>query len=72
MLAFSDFAPVMTILPVEKMSPVVFGSLMRMTTAENLAGLYSAFLHHWAIFCRSIFALRSAVATRFCRVGGFS
>ena len=44
--AFSDLAPVMTILPVEKMSPVVLGSLMRITTAENRAGLYSALRHH--------------------------
>ena len=45
-LALSDLAPVITIFPVEKIKPVVLGSLMRITTAENLLGLYSAFLHH--------------------------
>ena len=44
--SFSDLAPVITSLPVEKIKAVVRGSLILITTALNLAGLYSAFLHH--------------------------
>ena len=65
MLARSDFAPVITILPVEKIKPVVFGSLILIITAEKRLGLYSAFLHHYAIFLRSSLQLRSAVETKF-------
>ena len=67
----SDFAPVMTILPLEKISAVVFGSLIRITTAGNLLGLYSAFRQPIAILRKSsLLQFRSAVATRFYSVGG--
>ena len=46
----SDLAPVMTILPEEKMRAVVRGSLMRITTAEKRDGLYSALRQPIAIF----------------------
>ena len=72
MPARSLLAPVITILPVEKIRPVVLGSRMRITTAEKRPGLYSAFLHHYASFWRSIWLFRSAVATMFCSVGGVS
>lgn len=72
MASFSDLAPVMTSLPVEKISAVVLGSRIRITTALNLAGLYSAFLHHCAIFLRSSLQLSEQVATKFYSVGGFS
>ena len=42
LLASSDLAPVMTILPEPKMRAVVFGSRMRIITAVNRFGLYSA------------------------------
>lgn len=64
--ALSDLAPVITILPFEKIRAVVLGSLMRSTTAGNLLGLYSALRQPIAIFLKSSFEqLRSAVATRF-------
>ncbi|KYM86739.1 hypothetical protein ALC53_03889, partial [Atta colombica] len=40
----SLLAPVQTILPLLNISAVVLGSLIRMITAANLFGLYSAFL----------------------------
>jgi len=69
--SFSDLAPVMTSLPVEKINAVVRGSLILITTALNLAGLYSAFLHHCAIFFKSSLQFSEQVATIFCSVGGF-
>ena len=65
----SDLAPVMTILPFAKMRAVVLGSLMRITTAGNLPGLYSALRQPIAILRKSNFRqFKSAVATRFVNV----
>ena len=41
--SYSDFAPVQTILPLAKISAVVFGSLILIIAAANLFGLYSTF-----------------------------
>ena len=72
MAACSDLAPVITILPVEKIKAVVRGSRIRIMTAEKRLGLYSALRHHWAILRKSSVHYRSAVATRFYKVGGFN
>ena len=73
MAAFSDLAPVITILPFEKIKAVVLGSLIRMITAGNLQGLYSALRQPIAILRRSnLVQFRSAVATKFYKVGGLS
>ena len=71
-LAFSDFAPVITIFPVENTRAVVFGSRIFMVTAENLEGLYSALRQAMLIFLRSSLQLRFAVDTIFTRLGTFS
>merc|ERR1719231_2063682 len=74
--ASSDLAPVTTILPLRKMSAVVFGSRMRMITAAKRFGLYSALRACSAIVFRSSSTARLHVATMFCSVGlmpdGFS
>mmetsp|Transcript_9493 Transcript_9493/g.23207 ORF Transcript_9493/g.23207 Transcript_9493/m.23207 type:complete len:246 (+) Transcript_9493:320-1057(+) len=71
--AFSSlFAPVHTIFPEPKMSAVVLGSRMRMMTAANLRGLYSALRACKAIFLRSRWHARFTVATMFWRVGMIS
>lgn len=41
--SYSDLAPVQTILPLAKISAVVFGSLILIIAAANLLGLYSTF-----------------------------
>lgn len=51
--ARSLFEPVSTTLPDEKTIAVVFGSLILMTTALNLFGLYSALRHHYEILSKS-------------------
>ena len=63
--ASSDLAPVTTILPLLKMRAVVFGSRMRMITAANRFGLYSAFRAPVAIAFRSRSSATLHVATRF-------
>ncbi len=73
-----DLAPVITILPLEKISPVAFGSLMRIMQAENLLGLYSTLRSQmWSIRKSSLNCFRAvgisdAVATIFIKVGGKS
>src|SRR3989338_1232308 len=67
--ASSLLAPVTTILPDAKISAVVLGSLMRMITAENRLGLYSALRARRAIFFRSSGHPRLVVDTMFCRGG---
>lgn len=52
-LVSSDFAPVHTIFPDENISAVVLGSLIRMITAANRFGLYSALRALSAICFRS-------------------
>lgn len=69
LLSSSDFAPVTTILPEAKTRAVVFGSRIRMITAANRFGLYSALRACKAIVFRSRRADRFTVATMFCRVG---
>jgi hypothetical protein len=59
----------MTILPDEKIRAVVFGSLIRMMTAANLFGLYSAFLHYMAISLSFKLTPKFAVETIFCKTG---
>ena len=54
-----------TILPEAKMSAVVFGSLIRMITAANRLGLYSALRAPIAIFFSSSLHPRFTVATMF-------
>ena len=49
----SERAPVHTIFPLEKINAVVFGSFIRIITAANLFGLYSAFFALSAICLRS-------------------
>lgn len=61
----SDLAPVTTILPVEKTSAVQRGSRMRITTAANLRGLYSALRACIAIVFKSRSHARLHVATMF-------
>jgi len=46
-------APVITILPDEKINAVVLGSRIRMMTAAKRLGLYSAFLQLSAMFLSS-------------------
>ena len=58
--------------PVEKMSAVVLGYRILMTTALKRDGLYSALRQAIAILRRSSLQFKSAVATKFCNVGGFS
>ena len=53
LLNSSDLAPVQTILPDVKMRAVVLGSLIRIITAANLLGLYSAFRQLMAMVLRS-------------------
>ena len=65
----SLFAPVTTILPLRKMSAVVFGSRIRMMTAAKRFGLYSALRAFRAIVFRSSSVARLHVATMFCRMG---
>mmetsp|Transcript_6173 Transcript_6173/g.24897 ORF Transcript_6173/g.24897 Transcript_6173/m.24897 type:complete len:236 (-) Transcript_6173:78-785(-) len=65
----SLFAPVQTILPDAKMSAVVFGSRMRIITAANRLGLYSAFLACRAMCFRSSEQPRFTVETMFCSTG---
>lgn len=65
-LNYSLLAPVITILPVLKISAVVrVGSFIRIMTAANLLGLYSAFLHLKAISFRFKSHFKLAVDTRF-------
>ncbi len=66
----SDLAPVTTILPEAKMSAVVLGSRIRMMTAANRLGLYSAFRACSAIVLRSKRTSRLTVATMFLRNAG--
>lgn len=61
----SDFAPVTTILPEANMSAVVLGSRIRITTAANRLGLYSALRAWRAIVLRSSRHSRLTVATMF-------
>jgi hypothetical protein len=61
----SLFAPVQTILPLLNINAVVLGSLIRMMTAANRFGLYSAFLACRAIFLRSSLQFKLTVDTIF-------
>lgn len=61
----SLLAPVQTILPDEKMRAVVRGSRIRIMTAANRFGLYSALRACSAIFFRSNLQLRLTVDTIF-------
>eukprot|EP01139_Manchomonas_bermudensis_P010229 Amastigsp_a340097_2036.p2 type:complete len:108 gc:universal Amastigsp_a340097_2036:482-159(-) len=63
--ASSLLAPVTTIFPLLKMRAVVLGSRMRMMTALNRLGLYSAFLARRAIVLSSRVQLRLTVETMF-------
>ena len=67
LLRDSLLAPVMTIFPVAKIRAVVLvGSFIRMMTAANLLGLYSAFLHLKAMSLRlSWEQFKFAVLTKF-------
>lgn len=65
LLWISSLEPVQTILPEEKISAVDLGSLILMTSAANLRGLYSAFLAYKANCLRLSFALRFTVETTF-------
>ena len=56
--------PVQTIFPEEKINAVVLGSLIRIMTAANRFGLYSAFRARIAMLFKSNFPQsRSTVAT---------
>lgn len=61
----SLFAPVQTILPLLNIKAVVLGSRIRIITAANRFGLYSAFLACSAIFFRSNLQLKLTVDTIF-------
>lgn len=61
----SLLAPVQTILPELNISAVVLGSLIRIMTAANRLGLYSAFLACNAIFFKSSLHPRFTVDTMF-------
>lgn len=61
----SLFAPVHTIFPELKIRAVVRGSRIRIITAANRFGLYSAFLACKAIFLRSNLQLKFTVETIF-------
>ena len=65
----SLLAPVQTILPELKIRAVVLGSLIRIMTAANRFGLYSAFLAWRAIFFKSSLQPKLTVDTIFWRVG---
>jgi hypothetical protein len=62
----SLLAPVIIILPEAKISAVVRGSRIRMITAWNLLGLYSALRAVCVILSRSTLHPRLTVAIRFC------
>lgn len=64
-----DFAPVMTIFPLLKMSPVVFGFLNLMMTAANLLGLYYVALPFQVIYFKSSLHPRLTVPTTFWILG---
>jgi hypothetical protein len=61
----SLFAPVQTILPDENIKAVVRGERIRMMTAANRFGLYSALRAYRAIFFRSNFVPKLTVLTIF-------
>lgn len=61
----SLLAPVQTILPLLNISAVVLGSLIRIITAANLFGLYSAFLAWSAILFKSNLQFKFTVDTIF-------
>eukprot|EP00324_Dicrateria_rotunda_P000010 CAMPEP_0206164080 /NCGR_PEP_ID=MMETSP1474-20131121/14101_1 /ASSEMBLY_ACC=CAM_ASM_001110 /TAXON_ID=97495 /ORGANISM="Imantonia sp., Strain RCC918" /LENGTH=233 /DNA_ID=CAMNT_0053566779 /DNA_START=33 /DNA_END=732 /DNA_ORIENTATION=- len=65
----SDLAPVTTTFPLLKMSAVVFGSCIRMMTAEKRFGLYSELRACMAMAFRSSSMERLHVATTFWSVG---
>lgn len=67
LLCSSLLAPVTTILPLANISAVVFGSRMRMMTAANRLGLYSALRACSAMVLRSSRHSRLTVATMFLR-----
>lgn len=61
----SERAPVMTILPLLKMSPVVLGLRRRIMTAANLLGLYSVAFPFQVIYLRSNLQPKLTVPTTF-------
>lgn len=68
----SDLAPVMTIFPLLKIRPVVFGLRSRMITAANRFGLYSVALPFQVIYLRSSLHPKSTVPTTFWILGRHS
>lgn len=65
----SERAPVMTIFPLLKMSPVVLGFLSLMMTAAKRLGLYSVAFPFHVISLRSSLHPRLTVPTTFCTLG---
>lgn len=65
----SLFAPVHTIFPDENMRAVVRGSRIRIITAANRFGLYSALRACNAIFFRSNLQFKLTVDTIFLQIG---
>eukprot|EP00960_Hanusia_phi_P018031 530298-Hanusia_phi.AAC.1 len=68
----SDFAPVTTIFPDEKIRAVVLGSLIRIITAAKRLGLYSAFRAFNVIRLRSNCIPKLTVDTTFWMFGVIS
>ena len=63
--SYYDLAPVMTIFPLLKINPVVFGLRSLMITAANRFGLYSVALPFQVIYFKSNLHPRSTVPTTF-------
>ena len=63
--SYSERAPVITIFPLLKISPVVFGLRRRMMTAAKRLGLYSVALPFQVISLRSSLHPKLTVPTTF-------